>query len=413
MKILIANKYLYKVGGPEVLMFQTAEMLEQHGHAVSFFGMADRAEVAEPWRSYLAPTIDYDQLAQARLRDKVQSSVDLIYSRRAARQIARLADAVQPDLVHYHNICHQLSPSILPPIRQRGIPTVYSSHDYKLICPNYRFYTHDGVCFRCVPGKYYQATLHRCIKNSRAKSLINSVEMYLHHTVWDIYRKNIDLFVTENEFMRGWLLKAGYAPDRVRVLPNFVDVQTYRPYYDSEDYLLYFGRLVPEKGVATLIEAVRTLPVKLVIVGDGFQRPALEQQAADSGAANVTFVGAQWGSDLEKIIARARFVVVPSEWHENSPMVIYQSFAWGKPVIGARVGGITELIEDGVDGRLFEAANVFDLRAAIQRLFVDPLAASDMGRRARQKAEREFTAEGYYERLLAIYSDARKMRARL
>ncbi len=412
MKILLANKYLYPVGGPEVLLFQTAELLKRRGHVVSFFGMADRAEVAEEWRPYLAPTVDYDQLAQAGLRDKVQSSVDLIYSRRAARQIARLADIVQPDIVHYHNICHQLSPSILPPIRQRGIPTIYSSHDYKLICPNYRFYTHDGICVRCVPGKFYQATLHRCVKDSRAKSLINSVEMYLHHTVWDIYRKNIDLFVTENEFMRGWLIKAGYDPERVLVLPNFVDVQNYRPYYTAGDYVLYFGRLVPEKGVGTLIEAVRTLPLKLVIVGDGFQRPALEQQAASSGAANVTFVGAKWGSDLEQIVAGARFVVVPSEWHENSPMVIYQSFAWGKPVIGAHVGGITELIEEGADGRLFEAANVSDLRTVIDQLFADPAASSDMGRRARQKAEREFESEVYYDRLLGIYAHAQTLRTR-
>jgi glycosyltransferase involved in cell wall biosynthesis len=263
-----------------------------------------------------------------------------------------------------------------------------------------------------VPGKYYQATRHQCVKNSRVKSLINTVEMYLHHTVWDIYRKNIDLFVTENEFMRGWLLKAGYASDRVRVLPNFVDVAAYRPYYDtSSDYLLYFGRLVPEKGVATLIEAVRTLPLKLVIVGDGFQRLPLEQQASASGASNVIFAGAKWGRDLEEIIAGARFVVVPSEWHENSPMVIYQSFAWGKPVIGARVGGITELIEDGVDGWLFESAQVHELREEIQRAFADPAAAAEMGRQARLKAEREFSAEVYYERLLSIYAEARRRRA--
>jgi glycosyltransferase involved in cell wall biosynthesis len=408
MKVLIANKYLYKVGGPEVLMFQTAELLERHGHHVSFFGMADRAEVAEAWRPYLAPTVDYDQLGQASLRGKIQASVDLIYSRAAARQIARLVDAARPDIVHFHNICHQLSPSILPPIRRRGIPTVFTAHDYKLICPNYRLYTHDGICYRCLKGQYYHAVAHRCIKDSRAKSMLNAVEMYLHHRVWDIYRKNIDVFIALNQFTRNLLIQAGYAPEKIQILPNFVDVHAYQPCYTGRDYIVYFGRLVPEKGVKTLLEAVRLLSTNLVIVGDGFQRAELEAVVSANGMTNVVFVGPCWDrSELAAIIGDARLVVVPSEWPENSPLVVYESFAWGKPVIGARVGGITELIDDGVDGLLFEAGNAEDLRYKIQQLFDRPAYASDLGHRARQKVEREFSSEVYYERLLSIYAAAR------
>lgn len=408
MNVLLANKYLYKFGGPEVLMFETAALLERHGHSVSFFGMAEQAEVPDRFKPYLAPSVDYDQLNRgAGWRAKAQTAINLIYSRAAARCIQDLIEAFPPDIAHFRNIYHQLSPSILPAVQQRGIPIVLSVHDYKLVCPNYRLYTHDGVCRRCVPGQYYHAVKHRCVKNSRALSALSAIEMYTHHVLWPVYRKTADVFITENHFMRGLLIEAGFDVQKIRVLPNFVNVADYAPQYSAGNYLLYFGRLVPEKGVATLIEAVRLLPIKLVIVGDGPHRAELEALVITQSIANVSFVGAKWGTELAEWVKGARAVIVPSEWWENSPMVIYQSFAWGKPVIGSQVGGIIDLITDGVDGFTFEAGQVDDLRDKILRLIFDAEMAVSFGRQARLKAEREFAPEVYYERLMTIYDQAR------
>ena len=411
MKVLQVNKYLYPVGGPETLMFQTAALLESHGHSVSYFGMAEGAVVPEQWRPYLAPGIDYDRVGRAPgWPAKARAAINLIYSRRAARGIARLIADTPPDVVHFRNIYHQLSPSVLRPVRRRGIPSVLSVHDYKLVCPNYRLYTHDGVCRRCVPGRYHEAVVHKCVKDSRVKSLLNAVEMYIHHSVLDIYGRNVDALITENRFMRGLLVEAGFDERKIHVVPNFVDIAAYQPSYDLSDYILFFGRLVPEKGVVTLIDALQGLPLTLVIVGDGPQRQLLEAKVSAQRMSNVTFLGSKWGAELAAVVRGARFTVVPSEWLENSPMALYQSAAWGKPIIGARVGGIPDLIEDGTTGLLFDAGQVGQLRDAVLRLSA-PGAAEEMGRAARHKAEQEFSPGVYYDRLMQVYDAARRFRS--
>jgi glycosyltransferase involved in cell wall biosynthesis len=411
MNVLMVNKYLfqnaYPAGGPESYLFRTEALLKQYGHSVVLFGMEKNAQVSAEMCEYLAPWVDYNEPGKS-LREQIRTAVNMIYSRSAERKMTRLLDATQMQVAHFHNIYHQLSPSIFRPVRRRNIPIVLTAHDYKMACPNYRLYTHDGICFRCVRGKYYHGVIHRCVKNSTSASLLASVEMYVHHTILDIYRKNIDVVIAPSAFTRDVLIKAGFSPQRVQVLPYFIDASSFRPRYDSDDYIVYLGRLVFEKGIYTLLEAMRGLPTRLVIVGDGPERALLQAQIESFDLHNVRLIGSKSGQELADLIRGAKFVVVPSEWHDNSPIVIYEAFAWGKPVIGARVGGIPSLIEDHVTGLLFEAGQAKELREHINYLAVHSELVAEMGVKARHKVESEYSAKIHYDKLMTIYDLAKR-----
>jgi glycosyltransferase involved in cell wall biosynthesis len=183
-------------------------------------------------------------------------------------------------------------------------------------------------------------------------------------------------------------------------------LDNYPPHFAFEDYILYFGRLAKEKGVLTLLKAMKKAKeVKLRVVGEGPERAELEEYASQHNLANVRFDGVKGGDELKSLVGNSRFVVVPSEWYDNSPLVIYESSALGKPVIGARIGGIPELIEDNRTGFHFEAGNADELADKITHLDSRPERISEFGRQARVMAEREFEPERHYERIHSWYRE--------
>jgi len=181
----------------------------------------------------------------------------------------------------------------------------------------------------------------------------------------------------------------------------------YTPAYGAqEDAVVYFGRLSPEKGLFTLLQAARNLPAQVKIIGDGPLRQVLEERVAQEGLANVDFLGYRSGQDLQEAIRSAAAVVLPSEWYENNPRTVIEAFALGKPVIGSRIGGIPELVRDGETGFTFEPGNAEDLREKIVLLARSPRLAEEMGRRAREIVEEELSPERHYEGLMQIYRRA-------
>jgi glycosyltransferase involved in cell wall biosynthesis len=228
-------------------------------------------------------------------------------------------------------------------------------------------------------------------------------EMYAHRTL-RLYRRGIDLYLSPSRFLKKKLEEAGPPGAPVIYLPNAIDTSRYRPRYGDDGYVLFFGRLSPEKGVHTLIRAVKDLEgIELRIIGEGLQRAQLERMAGERSPGNVRFLGPLYGDDLKEILAGARFVVVPSECYENCPFSVLESFAMGKPVLGAAIGGIPELIDDGTDGLLFRPGDPADLREKIRRLGGDDEQLVAMGRRARRKVEERFGLESHYRKLMAAY----------
>jgi len=400
MKVLNINKFYYIKGGSDSYYFGLKELFEKNGIRVIPFSMKDSKNFSTEYDEYFVDNIDY-------FRDdffkKVSLAFKILYSFEAKRKISKLLDAEKPDIAHLHIFQHQLSPSILPQIKRRGIPIVYTVHDLKPICPNYQMLCQGKICEKCKGGKYYHCLFNRCTKDSFLGSVVNTVEMYFHRFMK--YYDLIDLFITPSNFYREKMIEFGFSGEKIFHLPNFVKADNYHPSFESENYFVYLGRLSLEKGIITLVEAMKDVQgASLQIIGDGPVRLEIQNTIKNNRLKNVKLLGYKAGPELKKILTKCMFTVMPSEWYENGPMSLLESFALGKPVVGARIGGIPELIEDGVDGLLFESGNAEDLAAKIQYLIDHKDMLSDMGRKARNKIEVKYSSVTHYEKINKIYS---------
>jgi glycosyltransferase involved in cell wall biosynthesis len=402
MKILMVNKYYFVKGGSERYQFDLKELLEKNGHEIIPFAMKDENNFQSEFSDYFVDQVNYS--ASLSLK-KLKEAGRLIYSFHARKQIEALIEVTKPDVAHLHMIDHQISPSILHSLRQYRIPVVQTVHQYKLVCPNYRFYIEhkNKICERCLGGKFYQPLLTRCHKNSMAASALIAAEAYFHYLL-KTYQKNVGLFHTPSVFMKQMLVRGGIDEQRVEhhYLVTWLDQFKFSPIY--EDYFIYLGRLSAEKGVLTLLKAMtRVKRSKLIIVGDGPQRAELEVFARENLIKNVEFVGYKNKSEVKELMSHASFSVIPSEWYENSPLVIYEAFSMGKPVIGATIGGITEFIQPNKNGLHFIPGNDILLSDCINLLLDNRDKIVEMGKNARDKAEKNFAPEEHYRWISGIY----------
>lgn len=405
LKILMVDKYYFIKGGAERYFFELKTILESHGHEVIPFSMQHPENFATEYEQYFVDNIEFhynSPLGKLAAFPKIAARV--VYSQQARKRLERLLDRVRPDIAHLHMIDHQLSPSILDAFKKYGVPVLQTVHQYKLVCPNYKLYNPrtGEICEKCLGGNFVHPVLERCHQDSAAAGALLAVESFAHRAL-RLYNK-IDLFHTPSDFMRQKLIAGGVRPDRIRKLYYTLKLEDYPYHPEFGDYFVYYGRLSKEKGVRTLLQAMKGLRGReLHIVGDGPQRGELEKLAADLALSHVRFMGNLSKDELRPVVQNARFVVVPSEWYDNSPLVIYESFSFGKPVLGASLGGITELVDDGKNGFLFEAGNVEALRTKIARLYDNTELLREMSRNARAKAEQEFHPDFHYKEMMKLY----------
>lgn len=402
MRILSVNKFYYIYGGSDRYFFELNALHRRAGHKVVPFAMKHPENLSSPYDRHFVSQVNYWD--NPNLREKIKAAGRVLYSVEARRWVRELIENAKPDIAHIHLIYHQISPAILPVIREYGIPIVQTLHDYKPICPTYSLISWGRICERCRGKRFYHAALQRCNHGSLSASMLNSVEMYLHHALgwYDLP----DVYITPSDFMRRKMIEFGMPSEKFVHIPNFVDADKYGYSDTTDDYFVYIGRLVSIKGVATLLRTMARMQsqsVKLAIVGDGPQRSELESLKIQLGLENVDFLGYQSGEKLEALIASAMFSVLPSECYENCPMSVLESMAMGKPVIGARIGGIPELISHGEDGMLFESGSVDDLADKIDYMLTDPQRCQEMGMRAREKVVVHYNPKVHHRQILAVY----------
>ncbi|MFA5754249.1 MAG: glycosyltransferase family 4 protein [Patescibacteria group bacterium] len=370
MRILQVNKFNYPRGGADKYFLDLTRALKATGHKTAIFAMDDPRNQPSPWKKYFVSRISFDE---GKIADQFRAPGRIIYSREAKRKFQCLIDDFKPDLIHCHNIYHQLSPSILEVAKKNEIPVVLHLHDYKLICPNYRLFTKNHICYECLDREsYWPCVKNNCYASSGA-SLLAYLEMTIHHKILNIYKKNIDLLIAPSNFIRELLIRSGWPEEKMITIynpaPEIGRLSGARLETDTKDYLLYFGRLATEKGIEDLIKTVRNNSWRLKIAGDGSEEKKLRLLSAsevDSG--QIEFLGRLSKEPLEKIMAEARAVVIPSRWPENMPLSLLESLASGKIVVASRVGGIPEIIKDGENGFLFTPGNTKELTAKINRL---------------------------------------------
>jgi len=403
MNVLLVNKFYFPHGGSETYFLQVEELLKKKGHSVSIFSTRDPRNKQCAESRFFVEKIDYNR-RDIPLGQKVRFGARLLYSFDAARKIDALLQEVKPDVAHLHNICHQISPSILPVLKRHGVPIVQTLHDFKLVCPSYRMLSPEGICERCYGNRYYNVIRQRCVKGSVAFSVLLCLEAYFHRAI-RIYDR-VDLFIASSQFYKDKLVSFGVDARRIRVLPNFVQPDE-RPSYPSGDYALFCGRLGSEKGVLTLVKAAERAPdIRLIIAGSGSEEDAIRQYLTAKKMRNVELVGFVSGEVKRDLIRRAAFFVVPSEWYENCSLSIHEAIAYGKPVVGARIGGIPEQVKAGYNGLLFEPGNAADLRDKMQYLISHPDETHRMGKNAAKMATGVYSPEVHYQELMRIYCDA-------
>lgn len=400
--LLSINNYHYPRGGADTVFLEQNKMFQESGWNVVPFAMQTTKNLSTPWSKYFVDEIEFGE--RYSLPGKLLRAPKVIYSFEARRKLARLLDEVKPDVCHAHNIYHHISPSILSLLKQRGIPVVLTLHDLKIACPAYSMLTHDGVCERCRGGRLHNVVLHRCIKGSVTLSAIVMLEATLHRLL-RTYSSCVGRFAVPSRFYIDKLCDWGWSRSMFSHVPNFVDPHGYRPQYEPGKYFAYFGRLSPEKGLTTLIRAAASSGCRLLLAGTGPQRAELGELAAKIGA-DATFLGFLTGEALHEAVRSARAVVLPSVCYENAPMTVLEAYALGKPVLGARIGGIPELISEQETGVGFTSGDVTSLAAALRDFAERPdRTIEDMGRRARQVVETQYTAELYRQRLMSIYRE--------
>jgi len=395
MKILLANKFFHLNGGSERVFFQERDFLIGKGLEVIDFSMQDPRNLESPCSEYFVGHVDYD--ARTTLAGKLKTGLSFIHSKEAVRQLERLIARAQPDIAHLHNIYHQLTPSIIPVLKQHGVKVVLTLHDYKLICPSYLALHGDTICTAC-DGRHFWKPLVRNCQNSRAKEILLALEAYFHK--WRGSYKAVDLFLAPSQFLAD-LASRRVSGEKIRVLRNGIDTDDFQPNYADQGYALYFGRISREKGIETLLAAHSgidsKLPLKIAGTGPLFESLSTRFPKAE-------FLGYKTGEELKTSIANAAFVVVPSEWYENCSMTVLEAMAFGKPVIGSRIGGIPEQVEDNQTGLLFKMGNRAELAEKMEHLAARPELRTAMGAAARLKLEEQYSLVRHNEELLKMYN---------
>nr|WP_282099778.1 glycosyltransferase family 4 protein [Qipengyuania mesophila] len=389
-------------GGAEVFYRETERVLRANGHETLMIATGEDADRGGADNLLLLDAPAYDTGGAL---SKVRALPSAIWDGRKKSAVKKALKDFDADLLHVFAINVHLSPSIVFAAKELGIPVVGTFNDYKHICPNYKLFHHGRICYDCKGYNFAAAIRNRCCKDNRVLSVASALEAYLHRKL-DVYGQ-FDHFTFSSDFLAE--MTGEFWEDRSfswSKLLNPFDSRSFEAGETYEPFGLYFGRLIDEKGVDRLVEAARLVPdFRIKIVGDGPDMDRLKA-IASAGHGNIEFLGPMWSPELDSILSKARFVVVPSIWHENFPYVINQSFALGRPVIGADRGGITELVSHGKRGLIFDPDQPEAIAACIRELAVDEDKARQMGRRAKAYSDDLFNDENFYTDLRRAYEAA-------
>jgi len=405
VKILHVNKYLYRRGGAEAYMLDLRDLQQQNGDTVACFAMAHPENEPSEYSDFFPPRLELNP-PPAGMMGRLRAAGRILYSPAARAGMAEVLDRFRPDVVHLHNIYHHLSPSILRPLVERSIPSVMTLHDYKLACPTYRFLAHGEPCTACSGARFHHAVLKRCNGGSLPASLLNAIESTVHS--WSSAYAPVQHFIAPSQFLFDQMSKAGIFPERLVHLPHYVDPDLYPRKSAPGGGILYAGRLSFEKGVNVLIRAAAEAQLSLEIAGDGPDRQKLETLTSELGATRIRFHGHLAKKELGSWIEQSAVVALPSQWYENQPLVVLEAYACAVPVVGSALGGIPELVEDGVTGRLVPPGAWERWTEALRDLIQEPERCFAMGQQARRFAEERFSRERHLNSLYATYRSAQK-----
>lgn len=404
MRILQVHNLFYPQSDIERYFFQLTTGLEDAGHTVYHLSTQQKKNFSSPYEKYFLPLRPSDP----------QSTRKGIYSLHSAELVKRLVKATKPDVAHLHQIQYGLTPAVIIGLRNAGVPIVQTLHDYKLICPNAKLFTQGSPCERCKKIQYWNAVKNLCEDNSTAASIRVAVESSVHNVILKTYEWGVNRFITPSQFLHAKLLEWGWSKSQVEYIPHCTDKRRGQS-QKKKNSILYVGPLqqsrAEEKGVELLMTVAKQMAeshqhslaaqIEFVFAGNSQDGQWLEKRMEREHLQNCRFVPLQ--SEISEVhekrrdalIAESRAVVVPSLSYENAPLHVYESLALGTPVIGAKHGGLVELIQEGVNGYFCTPGDQRSLQQSIEKVI-----QSDIG----DLPENRFTSKDHIEALISLYT---------
>lgn len=402
MKILLVNKFHWPKGGSEKYYFELGQLLKDHKHKVAYFSMQNEKNIKTGDKEYFVEEFDLNTGSKLK-------ALDVIYSKNNYKKMIEAIEDFQPDIIHINNFQRQLSASIIKAANDKKIPIVFTAHDVQAICPAITMMDNEqNICELCMRGKYVNCIKKSCNKGSKAKSIIGALEGYYYRTK-KIYTDKIDYIITPSEFYRTKFLEDGINPNKIEAIHNFIIASDYDVTTEIGDYALYFGRLSKEKGINNLIKAFAKCKVgRLYIAGEGPEKDNIQEFIKKHKlSSKVQLLGFLSKEEITDRVRKARFIVVPSIWYENCPYSVMETLAIGKPVIGANIAGIPELVLNNENGFTYKYDDTNELEEKMTELFTDDKKVAKFSKKAKELSK-QYDKELYYEKIIKIYKNVIK-----
>jgi glycosyltransferase involved in cell wall biosynthesis len=405
MRILQINNCHYRRGGADVVYLNTGKLLEDYGNEVFYFSQKNDANFQSEDSDNFVNEISFFKKTKF---EKLLSVPRFFYSKEASVKIEKLIRRVKPQVAHIHTYKGTLTPSILKKLKKHSIPIVITLHDYGFLCPHNSFL--DGkkeICTKCLDtGNSINGIINRCNRNSFVYSSISVLE-YKAHKIFFKFEKYFDHLIAVSKFNFNLHFKKEEFRNKMSQIYNFVNLNQITPNTTKGDYFLFYGRLSDEKGILTLLRAWLEVGdnIQLKIAGDGPLKENILSFIDENNLTNVQYLGFKQKDELFALLSNSSFNIVPSEWYENNPLTVLESYALGKPVIGANVGGIPEIINDAETGFIFEMKNFKNLSEVIKKASqISNQEYLVFSKNARKFAEDNFSEKNHYNKLMTVYN---------
>ena len=407
MRVLVVNSHHYRRGGDSAQFLDHVAALEGRGHDVAVFCMRHPDNLPSVWSEYWAPHVEYRGVLS--VRDRVHAAWRGIHSAEAARGMKRLLRDFRPDVVHFHSVQHHLTLAVVDACLSAHLPTVWTLHDYRAVCPASALLRNGELCERCAGGRYWHCVSGRCKSGELSRSAAGAAESYL--TQMRGALSKIDCYVAPSRFLGSKVLDMGLRARRMEIVPNPAPAAASALAGADRSGLLYVGRLSPEKGVDVLIRALAGCSdVRLRVVGDGPEEQLLRELARQVKA-NVAFDGWASSAAVREHMAAAGLLCVPSVWYENCPGVVLEAMSAGLPVVGGvRSGAVPWVLDDGDAGVLVDVKQPSEIARGISGLLDDENEAQAIIARARDRVAKHFSPRVVCEAYLAEYDRLRRER---
>ncbi|MFY9809937.1 glycosyltransferase [Aquabacterium sp.] len=377
MKVLVVHNAYQIRGGEDSVVESEVNLLRAAGHEVHTYSRHN------------------DEIT---LMSRPSAAFESLWSKQSSREVGNLLCKLEPDVMHVHNTLPLISPSVFWAARRAGVPCVMTLHNFRLLCPQAMFLRDGRVCEDCLGGLPWRSVMRRCYRESSLQSAVLSAGVALHRGIGTY--NQVDRFIALSQFARLKFIEGGLPSERIVVKPNFVEDHVTPRMTQQKNRLggLFVGRLSAEKGVDVLISAADSWPEGTVdVIGHG----PLEEDVRASR--KLIYQGSMPLHDVMRKMADAAFLIVPSICYENFPRTIAEAFCMGLPVIASRLGGMAEIIEDGVTGLLFEPGHAYDLAAKVKWAQSHPTEMTLMGRAARARYEKYYGSRTNLQQLESIY----------